>query len=93
MTFYSSVIKENKSNQAILFTAVDNMLNRLAPKELPQDDNAADLANKIAEFFVHKVKTISNSLNSPGFYPNDEKVVCPATNELHSFTLTSVSEL
>ena len=54
MTFCSSVIEENKSNQVILFTAVDKMLNRLAPKKLPQDDNAADLANKFAEFFVHK---------------------------------------
>ena len=74
MTFCSSVIEENKSNQAILFTAVDKMLNRLAPKKLPQDDNAADLANEFAEFFVHKVETIRNSLNSPGFYPNDEKL-------------------
>ena len=74
MTFCSSVIEENKSNQAILFTAFDKMLNRLAPKKLPQDDNAADLANKFAEFFVHKGETIRNSLNSPGFYPNDEKL-------------------
>ena len=37
MTFCSLVIEENKSNQAILFTAVDKMLNRLAPKKLPQD--------------------------------------------------------
>ena len=34
MTFYSSVIEENQSNQAILFTTVDKMLNRLAPKKL-----------------------------------------------------------
>ena len=33
-TFYSSVIEENKSNQTILFTAVDKMLNRLAPKKI-----------------------------------------------------------
>ena len=32
------------------------------------------IANKFAEFFVHKVETIRNSLNSPGFYPNDEKL-------------------
>ena len=74
MTFCSLVIEENKSNQATLFTAVDKMLNRLAPKKLPQDDNAADLANKFAEFFVRKVETIRNSLNSLGFYPNDEKL-------------------
>ena len=42
MTFCSLVIEENKSNQAILFTAVDKMLNRLAPKKFPQDDNAAN---------------------------------------------------
>ena len=74
MTFCSSVIEENKSNQVILFTAVDKMLNLLAPKKLPQDDSAADLANKFVEFFVHKVETIRKSLNSPGFYPNDERL-------------------
>ena len=34
MIFYSSVVEENKSNQAILFTTLDKMLNRLAPKKL-----------------------------------------------------------
>ena len=82
MIFYSSVIKENKSNQAILFTTVDKMLNRLTLKKLPQKDNAIDLANKFADFFVHKVETVRNILNSPGLNPNDEKIVCPATNQL-----------
>ena len=82
MTFYSSVIEENQSNQAILFTTVDKMLNRLTPKKLPQKDNAVELANKFADLFVHQVETVRNSLNSPGLNPNDEKTVCPATNEL-----------
>ena len=42
MIFYSSVIEENKSNQAILFITLDKMLNRLAPKKL----HSVDLANK-----------------------------------------------
>ena len=42
---------------------------------------------------MHRVETIKNRLNSPGFNPNDQKVVCPARNELHSFTPTSVNEL
>ena len=78
MIFYSSVIEENKSNQAILFITLGKMLNRLAPKKL----HSVDLANKFAEFFVHQVETVRNSLNSPGLNPNDEKIVCPAANEL-----------
>ena len=65
MILYSLVIEENKSDQAILFTTLDKMLNRLAPKKL----HSVDLANKY-------------SLNSPGLNPNDEKIVCPATNQL-----------
>ena len=34
MIFYSSVVEKFKSNQAILFTTLDKMLNRLAPKNL-----------------------------------------------------------
>lgn len=69
------------------------ILNRLAPQKLPHYDNAVDLANKFADFFVQKVETIRNSLNSCDFYPDEEQVICPAVNELHSLSPKSVNEL
>ena len=40
MTFFFSIIEENNSNQVTLFNAVDKMLNRKAPRKLPQYHNA-----------------------------------------------------
>ena len=69
------------------------MFNRKAPRKLPQHDNAVKLRNKIADFFLQTVETIIMGLNSPDFNPDDEQVVCPAVNELHSFCPALVNEL
>lgn len=74
-------------------TNYHKILNRLAPQKLPHYDNAVDLANKFADFFVQKVETIRNSRNSSDFYPDEEQVTCPAVNELHSLSPKSVNEL
>ena len=92
MTFFSSVVEENKSNQVTLFNAVDKMLNRKAPGKLLQYDSAVELAKKFADF-LQKMETIRKGLNSPDFNPDNEQVVCPAVNELHSLCPTSVNEL
>ena len=57
MTFYSTLIQENTSNQAVLFNTVDKMLNREAQNKLPSYDNASCLANKFADFFAEKIQT------------------------------------
>ena len=64
MKFYSTLIEENSSNQAVLFTAVDRMLNRKAVDKLPSYDDLRELANKFADFFTEKVQAIRNGFTT-----------------------------
>ena len=77
------------SNQGTPFNAMDNMLNHRAPRKFPQYDNAVEPANQLTDFLLQKVERIRKGLNSLGFNPDDEQLVYPAVNELHSLCPTS----
>ena len=96
MTFYSTLIQENTSNQAVLFNTVDKMLNRKAQNKLPFYDNASCLANKFADFFVEKIQTLRNNI-STNIFPSECNLMLfdvPKTvTELHEFGYITKEEL
>ena len=96
MGFYSALIEENNSNQAVLFTAVNKMLNRKVMNKLPSHDDASVLANKFADFFVEKIKIIRNDLTTEADVSEYHQSIntSPGTgHELHDYTPTTEEEL
>ena len=96
MGFYSALIEENNSNQAVLFTAVDKMLNCKVMNKLPSHDDASVLANKFADFFVEKIKIIRNDLTTEADVSEYHQSIntSPGTgHELHDYTPTTEEEL
>ena len=49
--YYSSIIADHKSDQKVLFSSIDKMLNRKPEKLLPHSETSNELANKFADFF------------------------------------------
>ena len=64
MEFYSDLIKENKGNHKVLFSAVEHMLNLTLEKCSPSCESAKELCNNLADFFPGKIATIRSNLDS-----------------------------
>ena len=64
MEFYSDLIKENKGNHKVLFSAIDRMLNLTPEKCYPSCESAKELCNNFADFFSSKIATIRSNLDS-----------------------------
>ena len=64
MDFYSDLIKENKGNHKMLFSAIERMLNLTLEKCYPSCESAKELCNNFADFFSGKIATIWSNLGS-----------------------------
>ena len=62
--YYSAIITENKSNQKVLFNAVDKLLHRKSDKCHPAISSPDELANRFANFFYDKTANIRNDLSA-----------------------------
>ena len=62
--FYSSIITENKSDQRVLFSCFDKMVNRKSEKMLPHFKDPSELADRFADFFVEKISRLRTNLNN-----------------------------
>ena len=62
--FYSDLIKENKGNHKVLFSAIDRMLSLTPEKCYPSCESAKELCNDFADFFSSKIATIRSNLDS-----------------------------
>ena len=61
--YYSSIIADHKSDQKVLFSSFDKMLNRKPEKLLPHSETSNELANKFADFFAEKIARIRNNMD------------------------------
>jgi len=97
LEFYSSVIEQNSSNQSVLFSTVDKLLNLSGPPKLPSHTNVVDLANSFGDFFIQKVQDIRNGLPLPviedGLDAYIEFTNSNSRHELESFMPTTTEEL
>lgn len=89
--FYSSVIAENKSDQKILCSSFNKLLNRKSEQKLPSCENASELANKFADFFVDKIVEIRSNFSVENENPLIDEFAC--SYELTNFYPTTMSSL
>ena len=61
--YYSSIIADHKSDQKVLFSSFDKMLNRKPEKLLPHSETSNELANKFVDFFAEKITRIRNNMD------------------------------
>ena len=57
--YFSSVIDDNKSDQRVLFTSINTLLNRKPVSRYPSCTSDEVLANRFNSFFLEKINTIS----------------------------------
>ena len=94
VSYYSSIISENKSNQSILFNTVDKLLHRKPEKRYPTALSTLELSNTFADFFQKKIIAIRNELSTkvPSVVQqHPEKQVAPV--ELTEFKVMTESEV
>lgn len=64
VSYYSSIISENKFNQSILFNTVDKLLHRKPERRYPTAPSTLELSNTFADFFQKKIIAIRNELST-----------------------------
>ena len=97
MSYYASLINENKSDSKVLFNTIDRMLHRTPQNHYPSCGSPKELCDKFADFFCDKIVTIRHQLDTlsttdaPPFFPliDDAIITC----ELSEFSPTSEDEL
>ena len=96
MSYYASLINENKSDSKVLFNTIDRMLHRTPQNHYPSCGSPKELCDKFADFFCDKIVTIRNQLDTlsttdaPAFPLIDDAII---TCELSEFSPTSEDEL
>ena len=96
MSYYASLINENKSDSKVLFNTIDRMLHRTPQNHYPSCGSPKELCNKFADFFCDKIVTIRHQLDTlsitdaPAFPLIDDAII---TCELSEFSPTSEDEL
>ena len=96
MSYYASLINENKSDSKVLFNTIDRMLHRTPQNHYPSCGSPKELCDKFADFFCDKIVTIRNQLDTlsitdaPVFPLIDDAIIkC----ELSEFSPTLEDEL
>ena len=96
MSYYASLINENKSDPKVLFNTMDRMLHRKPQNHYPSGGSPKELCDKFADFFCDKIVTIRHQLDTlsitgaPAFPLIDDAII---TYELIEFSPTSEDEL
>ena len=96
MSYYASLINENKSDSKVLFNTIDRMLHRTPQNHYPSCGSPKELCDKFADFFCDKIVTIRHQLDTlsttdaPAFPLIDDAII---TCELSEFSPTSEDEL
>ena len=96
MSYYASLINENKSDSKVLFNTIDRMLHRTPQNHYPSCGSVKELCDKFADFFCDKIVTIRHQLDTfsitdaPAFPMIDDAII---TCELSEFSPTSEDEL
>ena len=92
MEFYSDLVKENKGNHKVLFSAIDRMLNLTPEKCYPSRESAKELCNNFSDFSqarlpqFDRIQTLWHCLISLSDFP---VLIIP----LFNVSLTSSSRL
>ena len=60
--YYNSKITEANGNQKELFCVIDKILKPQPEPQLPSHDDASELADRFATFFISKIEDIRKSL-------------------------------
>jgi len=96
MSYYASLINENKSDPKVLFNTIDRMLHRKPQNHYPSCGSPKELCEKFADFFDDKIVTIRHqlytlSITDASAFPliDDATTSC----ELSEFSPTSEDEL
>ena len=96
MSYYASLINENKSDSKVLFNTIDRMLHRTPQNHFPSCGSPKELCDKFADFFCDKIVTIRHQLDTLSItdalaFPliDDAIITC----ELSEFSPTSEDEL
>ncbi|KAK2549595.1 hypothetical protein P5673_029990, partial [Acropora cervicornis] len=96
MSYYASLINENKSDSKVLFNTIDHMLHCKPQNHYPSCGSPKELRDKFADFFCDKIVTIRHQLDmlstteAPAFPLIDDAII---TCELSEFSPTSKDEL
>ena len=96
MSYYTSLINENKSDPKVLFNTIDRMLHRKPQNHYPSCGSPKELRDKFADFFCDKIVTIRHQLDilsitdAPALPLIDDPII---TCELSEFSPTSEDEL
>jgi len=96
MSYYASLINENKSDYKVLFNTIDRMLHCTPQNHYPSCSSPKELCDKFADFFCDKIVTIRHQLDTlsttdaPAFPLIDDAII---TCELSEFSPTSEDEL
>ena len=96
MSYYVSLINENKSDSKVLFNTIDRMLHRTPQNHYPSCGSPKELCDKFADFFCDKIVTIRHQLDTlsitdaPVFPLIDDAIIAC---ELSEFSPTSEDEL
>ena len=96
MSYYTSLINENKSDPKVLFNTMDRMLHRKPQNHYPSCGSPKELCDKFADFFCDKIVTIRHQLDilsitdAPALPLIDDAII---TCELSEFSPTSEDEL
>ena len=73
MSYYSSIISSNASDQKTLFNTIDRLLHRKAEKQYPSCSSVQELCNNFSDFFVEKIAKIRTDL--PTLSPDDDSLL------------------
>ena len=96
MSYYASLINENKSDSKVLFNTIDRMLHRTPQNHYPSCGSPKELCDKFADFFCDKIVTIRHQLDTlsitdvPVFPLIDDAIIAC---ELSEFSPISEDEL
>ena len=96
MSYYTSLINENKSDPKVLLNTIDRMLHRKPQNHYPSCGSPKELCDKFAGFFCDKIVTIRHQLDilsitdAPALPLIDDSII---TCELSEFSPTSEDEL
>ena len=96
MSYYASLINENRSDSKVSFNTIDRMLHRMPPNHFPSCGSPKELCDKFADFFCDKIVTIRHQLDTLSItdalaFPliDDAIITC----QLSEFSPTSEDEL
>ena len=96
MSYYASLINENKSDSRVLFNTIDRMLHCMPQNHYPSCGSPKELCDKFADFLCDKIVTIRHQLDTlstadaPAFPLIDDAII---TCELSELSPTSEDEL